>query len=189
MDRFDDIRDAALELFASKGYQATTMADIGAAAGMRGPSLYKHVESKQDLLARIMVTTMEELLAAHRAAVSTTRNPVECLRRATEAHIRYHARNRLEAFVGNREIRSLVEPHRNQVLKLRADYETCFRRLVQAGADAGVFTVTSARLASYAILDLGIGVSAWYRETGEYSEDALVWQYSEFALRLAGATP
>jgi hypothetical protein len=42
------------------------------------------------------------------------------------------------------------------------------RRLVQAGADAGVFTVTSARLASYAILDLGMGISAWYRETGEH---------------------
>jgi hypothetical protein len=97
--------------------------------------------------------------------------------------------HRLEAFVGNREIRSLVEPNRGQVLKLRAGYETCFRRLVQAGAAAGVFTVTSVRVASYAILDLGMGVSAWYRETGEYSEDALVWQYSEFALRLVGARP
>lgn len=189
MDRFDDIRDAALELFTSKGYQATTMADIGAAVGMRAASLYKHVESKQDLLARIMVATMEHLLAAHHAAVSTTQSPVEGLRRATEAHVRYHARHRLEAFVGNREIRSLVEPHRGQVLKLRAEYETCFRRLVQAGVDAGVFTVTSVRLASYAILDLGMGVSAWYRETGGHSEDTLVWQYSEFALRLVGARP
>jgi AcrR family transcriptional regulator len=189
VDRSGDIRDEALELFTAKGYQATTMADIGAAVGMRGPSLYKHVQSKQELLAHIMVTTMEDLLAAHRAAVSTTGDPVEGLRRATEAHVRYHARHRLEAFVGNREIRSLVEPHRGQVLELRAEYETCFRRLVQAGVDAGVFTVTSVRLASYAILDLGMGVSAWYRETGGYSEDTLVWQYSEFALRLVGARP
>jgi hypothetical protein len=50
-----------------------------------------------------------------------------------------------------------------------------------------VFTVTSVRLASYAVLDLGMGVSAWYRESGERSEDDVVWQYGEFALRLAGA--
>jgi AcrR family transcriptional regulator len=187
VDRFGDIRDAALELFTSQGYEATTMADIGAAVGMRGPSLYKHVESKQDLLARIMVATMEQLLAAHHTAVSTTTSPVERLQRATEAHVRYHARHRLEAFVGNREIRSLVEPNRGQVLKLRAEYETCFRRLVEAGVDAEVFTVASVRLASYAILDLGMGVAAWYRETGEDSEDTVVWQYSEFALRLVGA--
>jgi hypothetical protein len=34
-----------------------------------------------------------------------------------------------------------------------------------------------------------MGFSAWYRETGEHSEDTVVWQYGEFALRLAGACP
>lgn len=187
MDRSEDIRTAALELFTRQGYEATTMADIGAAVGIRGPSLYKHVASKQDLLAGIMVATMEALLAQHRAAVATTDDPTERLRRAAEAHVRYHARHRLEAFVGNREIRSLVEPHRSRVVGLRAEYESCFRDLVAAGVAAGRFRVASARLASYAILDLGMGVAAWYREDGELTEDAVVWQYSEFALRLVGA--
>ncbi|MBB3051560.1 AcrR family transcriptional regulator [Prauserella isguenensis] len=186
MDRFDDIRAAALELFTDRGFRATTMADIGAAVGMRGPSLYKHVESKQDLLARIMTTTMEALLAGYRTAVASSDDPVERLRRATEAHVRYHARHRLEAFVGNREIRSLVDPHRARVLALRAEYEHAFRCLVADGVAAGVFHVDSVRLASYAVLDLGMGVSAWYREDGELAEDAVVWQYSTFALRLVG---
>ncbi|SEF67254.1 DNA-binding transcriptional regulator, AcrR family [Thermomonospora echinospora] len=189
MSRSDDIRAAALELFTHRGYEATTMADIGAAVGIRGPSLYKHVASKQDLLAQIMTATMQELLAVHRAAVASSDDLTERLRRATEAHVRYHARHRLEAFVGNREIRSLVEPHRGRVLALRAEYEACFRELVNAGVAAGRFRVASARLASYAVLDLGMGVSAWYREDGELSEDTVVWQYSDFALRLVGAVP
>lgn len=186
MDRFDDIRAAALELFTGRGFQATTMADIGAAVGMRGPSLYKHVESKQVLLARIMTATMDALLAAYRTAVSDSTCPAERLRRAAEAHVRYHARHRLEAYVGNREIRSLVEPHRARVLALRAHYERGFRDLVAEGVADGVFHVDSIRLASYAVLDLGMGVSAWYREDGELTEDAVVWQYSRFALRLVG---
>lgn len=186
MDRFEDIRSAALTLFTDQGFRATTMADIGAAVGMRGPSLYKHVASKQDLLARIMTATMEALLAGYRAAVATTDDPAERLRRVTEAHVRYHARHRLEAFVGNREIGSLVEPNRGRVVALRAEYERGFRDLVAAGVEAGVFHVESVRLASYAVLDLGMGVSAWYREDGELTEDAVVWQYSAFALRLVG---
>ncbi|HVW41795.1 MAG TPA: TetR/AcrR family transcriptional regulator [Amycolatopsis sp.] len=185
--RAEEIRAAALELFTERGYQATTMGDIAATLGIRGPSLYKHVASKQDLLAEIMTATMNGLLAAHRAAVGTTDDPVVRLRRATEAHVRYHARHRREAFVGNREIRSLVEPHRAGVLALRAEYEACFRELIEAGVAAGLFRVTSVRLASYAILDLGMGLSAWYREDGELSEDEVVWQYSEFALGLVGA--
>ncbi|MGF7234346.1 MAG: TetR/AcrR family transcriptional regulator, partial [Frankia sp.] len=128
--RSAQIRAAALDLFTRFGYEATTMADIGAAVGIRGPSLYKHVASKQDLLAQIMTGTMEALLAAHQAAVATTEDPVERLRRATEAHVRYHARHRQEAFVGNREIGGLAQPHRERVLALRAQDEGCFRELI-----------------------------------------------------------
>lgn len=186
--RYAAIRDAALELFARDGYRTTTMADIGAAVGMRGPSLYKHVASKQDLLARIMLDTMAALRAGQRAAVRGSTDPAVRLRRSVEAHVRYHARHRLEAFVGNREIRSLEEPHREAVLASRADYENRFRALVRDGVRAGGFDVASVRLASYAILDLGIGVAAWYRENGELSEDEIVWQYGDLALRIVGAS-
>lgn len=185
--RGEDIRAAALDLFTRRGYEATTMSDIGAAVGIRGPSLYKHVASKQDLLVAIMTETMDDLLAAFRSAVATTDDPTERLRRAAEAHIRFHARHRLEAFVGNREIRSLVEPHRTAVLDRRTVYANGFRELITAGVEAGVFHVDSPTLAAYAILDLGMGLSAWYRESGELSENEVAWQHTEFALRLVGA--
>jgi AcrR family transcriptional regulator len=185
--RTAEIRTAALDLFTRLGYEATTMADIGAAVGIRGPSLYKHVMSKQDLLVQIMTGTMGTLLEAHRTAVASTEDPVERLRRAVDAHVRYHARHRLEAFVGNREIRSLVEPHRSHVLAQRAEYEAGFRAVITDGITAGRFSVASARLTSYALLDLGMGISAWYREDGELSENELAWQYTDFALRLVGA--
>jgi AcrR family transcriptional regulator len=185
--RTAEIRAAALELFTRLGYEATTMADIGAAVGIRGPSLYKHVASKQELLVQIMTGTMDALLDVHRAAVVTTADPVERLRRAVDAHVRYHARHRMEAFVGTREIRSLVEPHRTAVLARRAEYEAGFRTLITEGVEAGRFSVASPRLASYAILDLGMGVAVWFREDGELSENAVAWQYTEFALRLLAA--
>lgn len=184
--RRTSIRLAALELFTEQGYKATTMADIGAAVGIRGPSLYKHVSSKQQLLAEIMTGTMDALISEHAVAVAGTDDPAERLRRATEAHVRYHARHRLEAFVGNREIRSLEEPSRTVVLAKREAYEHGFRDLVQAGVDAGRFRVAEVRLASYAILDLGMGVAVWYREDGELPENQVAWQYGEFALRMVG---
>ncbi|MDT7709062.1 MAG: hypothetical protein QOG20_4669 [Pseudonocardiales bacterium] len=185
--RMSEIRTAALELFTRRGYEATTMSDLGAEVGIRGPSLYKHVASKQDVLVDIMTTTMDALLAAHRAAVSSTTDPTERLRRAVEAHVRYHARHRREAFVGNREIRSLIEPHRSAVLARRAGYEQSFRSLITDGVAAGRFHVASPRLASYAILDLGMGVATWFRE-GEFDENEVAWQQTDFALRLVGAT-
>ncbi|WP_248963345.1 TetR/AcrR family transcriptional regulator [Sphaerisporangium perillae] len=187
-DRRGAIRLAALRLFAGQGYRATTMADIGAAVGMRGPSLYKHVASKQELLAEIMISTMERLIEASQEATAGADDVREQLRRAVEAHVRYHARYGLEAFVGNREIGNLEQPNRDRVLRRRGEYERGFRRLIERGLAKGVFDVRSARLASYSILDMGIGVAAWFREGGEFSADQLAYQYGDLALRMVTAT-
>ena len=117
------IRVAALELFAAYGYRATTMADIGAALGIRGPSLYKHVQSKQDLLAEIMVDTITTLIADQRAARQAGGDIVVQVRRMVEAHVRFHALHREQAFVGNREIGNLEHPHRDKVLWLRSAFK------------------------------------------------------------------
>ncbi|MDH6221508.1 TetR/AcrR family transcriptional regulator [Streptomyces pseudovenezuelae] len=188
-DRRSAIRQAALLLFAAQGYRSTTMADIGAAVGIRGPSLYKHVASKQELLAEIMIGTMEQLIADNIVAVAGADDVRERLRRSVEAHIRYHARHRLEAFVGNREIGSLEQPDQDRVLGRRSDYERRFRELIEQGAAEGTFHVQSTRIASYSILDMGIGVSSWFHEGGEFSVDQLAYQYGDTALRMVGALP
>ncbi|MFB6676714.1 TetR/AcrR family transcriptional regulator [Streptomyces sp. NPDC056390] len=186
-DRRSGIRLAALRLFAEQGYRSTTMTDIGAAVGIRGPSLYKHVASKHELLAEIMIGTMEQLIADNIAAVSGTDDVREQLRRSVEAHIRYHARHRLEAFVGNREIGNLDPPDQERVLGRRSDYERRYRELIERGAAEGAFEVRSARIASYSILDMGIGVASWFHEGGEFSVDQLAYQYGDIALRIVSA--
>lgn len=186
-DRRSEIRAAALELFATIGYRATTMADLGEAVGMRAPSLYKHVGSKHELLDDIMTGMMEELLRRQRAALALGGGVGERLRRITAVHVQYHAEHRYEAFVGHREIDSLEAPQRARILELRREYETAFRRLVHEGVRLGTFTAPSDRWSSYAILDMGIGVSAWYNPAGPVSPSELAASYAELALRMLGS--
>jgi AcrR family transcriptional regulator len=183
------VRAAALQLFAERGYQLTTMMDIGAALGIRGPSLYKHVASKQDLLAEIMVETMTSLIARQRAAVVAGGPPDVQLRRAVEAHVRYHATHREDALVGNREIESLEEPARTHVVELRRTYEHGLRAIIESGCATGDFATAHARLVSYAILDMGMGLASWYRPDGEYDIDALAYAYGNLAAQMVGGPP
>jgi AcrR family transcriptional regulator len=183
-DRHAEIVAAALELFATIGYRATTMAQIGDRLGIRGPSLYKHVSSKQEMLVEIVTGMMEELLRRQRAALDLGGDVRARLERITAVHVQYHAEHRYEAFVGHREIDSLEEPHRTRILDLRREYESAFRELVQEGRERDVFHTSSDRWSSYAILDMGIGVSAWYNPTGSVAPDELAATYAEFALRM-----
>ena len=186
-DRHGEILDAALELFATIGYRATTMSQIGDRIGIRGPSLYKHVHSKQEMLVEIMTGMMEELLRRQRAALDAGGDVRDRLERITAVHVQYHAEHRYEAFVGHREIDNLEEPERSRILDLRREYESRFRELVQEGREHDVFGASSDRWASYAILDMGIGVSAWYNPSGSVGPDELAATYAEFAVRMLGA--
>ncbi len=58
------IEDAATELFAQRGYAATTVEDIVRAAGVTKPMLYRHFESKQELCIALLERHRDELVAA-----------------------------------------------------------------------------------------------------------------------------
>ena len=186
-DRPEQVRTAALELFAAQGYRATTIDEIGARVGIRGPSVYKHFRSKQDLLVDVVVGTTEAMLAAQRAAVRSAGDVRGQLRSAVEAHVRFHAEHPREAFVAAREVDSLGEPHRSDVLRKRAEYDRRLRRLVETGVRDGVFAVDSPRLAAYGILDMGAGVAGWFRPGGPVSQDELATLYADLALRMLDA--
>lgn len=185
--RSADVRDAALTLFAERGYHATSMRDIAAALKLQAPSLYNHVTAKQEILRDVMADTMHALMKSVRGALATTEDTVDQLRRAAETHVRYHARHHREVRVGNHEIAALEEPHRSTISGLRREYSRLFVRLVERGIEEGVFTARSPLLASYAILQMGIGVSMWFRPGGSLSEDDVVFEYGNIALGVVGA--
>jgi AcrR family transcriptional regulator len=58
------IEQAATELFAERGYAATTVDDIVRAAGVTKPMLYRHFESKRDLCIALLEHYRDELVAA-----------------------------------------------------------------------------------------------------------------------------
>jgi AcrR family transcriptional regulator len=180
----DEVTAAAIELFAVRGYRATTMRHIASALGIQAPGLYNHVGSKQEILRNIMVGVMTELLAEQRAALESTSEVEEQVRRVIESHVRFHCRHQRATFIGNREIPSLDEPSRSLVIAQRDEFEKAFRSVIERGIDQGRFALASARLASYAILEMGMGVATWYREGGELSESQVAYQYGEMALRI-----
>jgi AcrR family transcriptional regulator len=63
-ERRELIEDAAARLFAQRGYTATTVEEIVAAAGVSKPMLYRHFESKKELLMRLLEHRRDELAAA-----------------------------------------------------------------------------------------------------------------------------
>lgn len=83
-DRKEQILAAAVTLFHDRGYHDTGIDDIGEAAGVTGPAVYRHFRSKEDILQTILYERGAATLAATRQAVedsATTREALERLAR------------------------------------------------------------------------------------------------------------
>lgn len=63
------IEAAGRLLFGRDGYDATSLRDLAAAAGLRQPSLYRHVSSKEELLTRIVERDWGHRIAVLRRAL------------------------------------------------------------------------------------------------------------------------
>ena len=64
------IQTAALTLFARQGFDATTLAQIADAVGIRKPSLYNHIASKEALFLGLVDTVEEAFFAVHDESIA-----------------------------------------------------------------------------------------------------------------------
>jgi AcrR family transcriptional regulator len=60
--RRQDLLDAACRMIFERGYEAVGMTEIGAAAGVSGPAIYRHFASKADLLNVLCNQTIDRLI-------------------------------------------------------------------------------------------------------------------------------
>jgi AcrR family transcriptional regulator len=78
----------ALELFAQRGYRATTMDDIAEAAGVTKPLVYQHFSSKRALYLELVNSIAQELLIAVKTAVAQARGPRQQVEMGFAAYFR-----------------------------------------------------------------------------------------------------
>jgi len=183
------VLDAALTLFAQRGYHGTALSQIAEMLNIRTPSLYNHMRSKHELLRTIVDETTAGVLADFHRAVAGSTDPEERLYRATLVYARRHATHRREALIVNRDTASLDQPHRDEMQRRRREHGHAMRGLIADGVATGVYTVDSAALASFAIREMCVSIARWFRPDGDFTAAEVAEQYTRFALRIVNASP
>lgn len=74
-ERRQQLFAVALQLFAERGYRATTMEDVAEAAGVTKPLLYQHFASKRALYLELVDSVARDLLAAIGEALAAADGP------------------------------------------------------------------------------------------------------------------
>ncbi len=70
---------AAAALIAERGFAGVRLEDLGAAAGISGPAVYRHFPGKEAVLTELLVGISEGLLEGGRAVVDAAATPEEAV--------------------------------------------------------------------------------------------------------------
>jgi AcrR family transcriptional regulator len=114
--------EAAADLFAARGFHAVGIDDIGTAAGISGPGVYRHFASKQALLESLCDRTMDRMLAL---ALGT-----DDLATLVDLHVTLVVEERALIGVWVRELQALTEDVRRSLRRRMRDYEGIWRDAV-----------------------------------------------------------
>lgn len=114
--------EAAADLFARQGFHAVGIDDIGAAAGVSGPAIYRHFQNKDAILRELCDAALTELLT-HARRATTADTPSEVLRTLVELHAAFGARHRGLLAVYAREHRSLSPLATRALRRRQRSYE------------------------------------------------------------------
>jgi TetR/AcrR family transcriptional regulator, cholesterol catabolism regulator len=132
--RREELTRIAARLFAERGYQGTSLADLAAQLGVQKPSLYHHIASKEDLLWEVAWEGSE---AFHEAldAVPGNVSATERIRLALRGHLEVVAEQLDVATVFVREWRHLEGERRDRFVAERRRYEERIRDLFRDGVE------------------------------------------------------
>ena len=103
-------------------------------------------------------------------------------------HLWFHGQYALASKVINTEYRSLTGEAREQAQLIRDQYEAEFRNVIAQGMTQGIFEAQDAKLAAIALIEMGRGISHWYRPDGPLSLTQLAYMHVDWALALVRAT-
>lgn len=169
-ERRREILECATRLFSAKGFQDTTMDDVAAAASITKRTLYRYVQTKEQLLFEIHDEFSGSSLLN---APLETGNPVERFRQLVWRHVEVVTSQPMKIAVFFDERKHLAHPQQREIHDRRAAYESLALDAMVDAKNAGKVDVVDERVATQLILGSLTEIYRWYRPEGRLSPEKI----------------
>jgi TetR/AcrR family transcriptional regulator, cholesterol catabolism regulator len=167
-----DVVQLAGELFAQKGFRATTVREIADAAGILSGSLYHHFDSKESIGDEILSSFINDVLADYREAVASAGSPRDVLEQIVRSTSRTLSRHRAAlAMLQNDWSYFSTQPRFGYLRKALSEIERTWVTQLERGQSAGIFRADLDPRLTYRLLRDVLWIPSQWRVAGGYSTD------------------
>ena len=177
------VLDAAVELFATQGYDGTSVAQVIGRAGVAKGGFYHHFASKDALLYEVYGDLISRQLAAMDEILARKSTPVDTLRALIGQLVESTAASARQATVFWREQHRLGDDRHAEYRRARRRYHDTVKRLVRDGQASGAFaTVASADTVTFMIFGFVNELPLWFRPGGRKKPAQLATELADLVL-------
>ncbi|MEO3802845.1 TetR/AcrR family transcriptional regulator [Nonomuraea sp. B1E8] len=178
-ERRDHLVKLAAELFARKGFQATTVREIADEAGILSGSLYHHFDSKETIVDEVLSTFLDDLIARYRAALESGGDARAVLSEMVRIGFGTLEPHRAAITVMQNDWNYLRQfPRFNYLVKAEDEVEQMWVAQIKAGQAAGLFRPDVDPKLTYRMIRDTIWVAVrWFRPGGRLNTSGLAEHY------------
>ncbi len=179
---------AAVALFAEQGYDATSVNQVVARAGVAKGALYHHFGSKDELLYEVYRELVERQLAGLAEILACGLPPADTLRAVVRDMVETTAARAAEAKVFFREGYRLSDANQQRVRAARRQIHDAVTELVRSAQRDGAFAaVASPEMVTFTVFGVINELPVWYSPDGPKSPAQLAGELADLVLHgLAG---
>jgi len=169
-DKRDRILEAAVKVFARKGYFAARVADIAGQAGVADGTIYLYFRNKEDILVSLFDEIMAEHIEKGREELAAVEGAAARLQVIAQHHLRLLGGNRDLAVVFQVELRQSTKFMERFTAGWLHDYLAVISEVIEEGQNDGTFRPDlSRKLATKAFFGaLDEMVTSWILSSKEY---------------------
>ena len=175
-NRREEILQVAAALFASRGFEAASIREIGDAAGILSGSLYHHFTSKEEMLHDLLQRFVDKLVPLYESVLAESEDVTETLANLIAAGLNVSLENSSELTVIMHERKFLNRnPEFSYVNEVMLEVERIWYGVLQEGVRSGAFrTDLDMNLVLRMIMDLISSTVIWYSPRSRYTQQQIV---------------
>ena len=166
-DRTQEIYLTAAQIFFTKGYNSTSLNDIADALNITKAGLYYYVESKQDLLYRIINLGLDSVKAEVLDPAREIIDAEQRLRFIIYNHAKLSAGGNHAVIIISHEVNELKFFQREETLKRRREYFDFIRNTLVELETQGKLQKIDLTTATFTLLGMIIWLSRWFSPSGK----------------------
>ncbi|MCH8332081.1 MAG: TetR family transcriptional regulator [Bacteroidetes bacterium] len=167
MNRKEQIRVTAQNLFRERGYPATSMRDLAAQIGIEPASLYSHIDSKEAILQGICFEIADEFFKTIEPVMNANIPADQKLMEAIRNHVKVIKHNSDAFAVFLNDWRYLSEPSLSEFKRQRKHYEDMFKDIIGDGMKQGIFKHMNVKFTVLTLFSSLNWIYLWYKPSGE----------------------